>query len=536
MKRFWNPQTTFWLAWLLYLGVGVSVHGDFGTAWDEWPQREKNGAGNWAWVVHGDKALFAEEQHYYGAWHEMLLMTVEKALGIEADGPRFRMRHLVGFVAFCLFLIPLYGAANTLFNFNDRGWALFTVAVLALSPRFFVHAFVNSKDIPAMSASSLMLFTGLRALRRPSLGAWLALAFASALLVGQRLPGLGYVLSFWLAGGLALWLAPQSLAKSRTFWAVLLYPVFTYGFLILVWPILWYQPLHQFWLALKMMSAFPWYGEIRYFGEIYLGNELPWHYLPVWVLVSTPAVVGLGLLLALLHALWQVIVQALQPFSVFVLQNAVPLGLGVLVLGPIAAVLILDAIIYDGWRHVYFIYPAILLLAVWGIRQTLTGLPAWQKFWGLRVAAGCVALAGPVHALWTQHPFTAAYFNYPTHWALGDLRPKFELDYWGTGYLPAYKELLTQVPEGPIHLHANGNHKPAVADILLLPPEKQSRIVYQDSLKNATYFVTNFRQSKDYWGASDPVFEHRVYKTTILGIYPVQNSSASEFGRLPGTP
>ena len=59
-------------------------------------------------------------------------------------------------------------------------------------------------------------------------------------------------------------------------------------FSISFWPILWENPVHHLLMAVKEMGRFPFPGTVLYMADHIPASQLPWHYLPVWIGISTP--------------------------------------------------------------------------------------------------------------------------------------------------------------------------------------------------------------------------------------------------------
>ena len=134
---------------------------------------------------------------------------------------------------------------------------------------------------------------------------------------------------------------------------------------ILGWPYLWANPMRLLYLF-GHTTHFPWLNSVFYMGKLVAATTLPWHYLPVWMLITIPlpcsALGALGLGTAL---------RRLARYGRAALHRPGAWLDALLVawlLGPLAAVIAVQAVVYDGWRRVYFVYPALLLLALRGAR------------------------------------------------------------------------------------------------------------------------------------------------------------------------
>ncbi len=174
--------------------------------------------------------------------------------------------------------------------------------------------------------------------------------------------------------------------------------------------------------ALVGLSDFPWAGGVLFNGQSYAAPDLPWYYAPWWLLISTPPVVIAGAILSTFpsrgrewsrrrNALWAI--------------AALPLFL---VIGR-------DSTLYDGVRHLLFIYPILVVLAA-------AGWAAWlserNRPW-MRRGAAALLVAGLVHVLAFDvrfHPNQAVYFNELVGGPRGAFA-KFDMDYWGNCVLEA---------------------------------------------------------------------------------------------------
>ena len=113
------------------------------------------------------------------------------------------------------------------------------------------------------------------------------------------------------------------------------------------------------------MAQFRWDAEVRYMGAFVRASKLPWHYTLTWISITTPL-----LYLALFRVGVSVTCRQILACGMKLRQDDGPAPRycffwGVFC-GPISAVLLFHSVLYDGWRQLYFVYPAFLLLATKG--------------------------------------------------------------------------------------------------------------------------------------------------------------------------
>jgi len=135
-------------------------------------------------------------------------------------------------------------------------------------------------------------------------------------------------------------------------------------FVRLMWPYLWHHPLDHLLEAFNNMAHFRWGGAVRYMGALIPAGAVPWHYTFTWISITTP-LLYLALFVVGVYATFSQIVargmKLWQDDGEF--QDIVFLGL---FFAPILAVMQFHSVLYDGWRQLYFVYPAFLLLATKG--------------------------------------------------------------------------------------------------------------------------------------------------------------------------
>jgi hypothetical protein len=278
------------------------------------------------------------------------------------------------------------------------------------------------------------------------------------------------------------------------------------------------------------MSKFRWDHELLYLGRFIRGTDLPWHYIPVWISITTPLLyLGLflvGTFIALRQiasrgiALWQGDEE---------LQDVVFLGL---VVTPVGAVILLHSVVYDGWRHLYFIYPAFMLLAIRG----------WVFIWGndlvwtirksLLAIVTVISIVYTTAWMWKAHPFQNVYFNIL---AGSEPRSRYELDYWGLSNRKALEYIVKNDQSDVICVRADSwTSLDRSFEMIDSRDRKRLRYVARDDVvvndpgprqcDDPRYIVTNYRLVKDpddrkYAEDYDLFYQIRVDNEVILSVF-----------------
>lgn len=486
------------LFFLLYLGLGLGLFGDYGMSWDEELQRQhglvaaqyiKQRAGTEG-PAYDWRELSTYQHRHYGVVFSLPMAWLERAMGLDTPRQQYRMRHLGVFLLYWLSSLVFYQIVRQ--RFGHWSWGLLAAGLWVLSPRLFGHSFFNPKDIPLLALYVSSTWTLYRFWLRPGPGAGLLHALACGALIGMRVLGV-----FVPMLTLFLFAADAVLGKRGTLpsWqrrtaGLLVYLPALAGATVLFWPFLWEAPLARLAEAFSIMADYQWPGKVLFMGAFYTGAEVPWYYLPTWLGISVP-LLYLALAAAGLAGLAKRGLAGLRAHGFALWSTGADrkdwAALG-LFLGPLVAIWALGAVVYDGWRHVFFIYPSLLYLAVLGVYQ-LWHRKGESALWRRALRA---LLAGQMLFLvfWMarNHPHQQVFFN---ALARGNQLGHFDLDYWGTAYKQGLEYLASQAEGGPVKV-AYASY-PATLNHAYLEPKLRSRIQLVEEAEKADFYISDFR-------------------------------------------
>jgi Dolichyl-phosphate-mannose-protein mannosyltransferase len=483
---------------LLLLLVGTVLFRDYGISWDE-PYSRMNGG---VTVKHiGERFApfllthnvknYPDLKEYgdsdYGVAFEAPAVILEGLLDLKDERDVYLFRHLLTFLMFLGGVFAVYRLASR--RFEDWRIGLLTALFLVLTPRFFAESFYNSKDIVFMAAFAIAMNTMIEFVLKPGVKTALFHAFATAFAVDVRI-----VAVILIPGTIAILLvkmAKKELPLLKKLPHLSIYSVATCVLIVAMWPWLWNDPITNFIQAFYNMSQFRWRGDIRYMGGFVSTTQLPWHYLLVWISITTPLLyIGL-FVLGFASTVREVVKNRIRLWSNDAeLQDIVFLTL---FLTPILSVILLQSILYDGWRQLYFIYPALLLIAtkgwvlLWDARRAIT-----YK----RIALCSITIISVVYSvfwIWKAHPIQNVYFNM----LAGDgLRNRFELDYWGVGNRKALEYILAQDQSQTINIWPDCQ-TPLEHSFKMLKSEERARLKIANDGSTLSYVLTNYRGVKE---------------------------------------
>ena len=323
--------------------------------------------------------------------------------------------------------------------FGGRVVPMFTTLLYFVTPRMFAESHYNNKDMILLSLALCTAFFGWKVHRTKSWGNVAAFSLVGSLAANMKIIGA----FIWGIAGIYILLAllvRHQLDKGMVRKAAACIAMWL-GFYLLITPAC-RMGLLEFWkYLLDSARDFRWNDYILFAGRMYSKQVtgMPKAYLPVMILLTVP--VGI-LLLAVTGAFS--LPSALVRFRgrnadgawyllAMTLSCLIPLGYAVLSGTPV----------YNGWRHFYFVYMAVLLLAAQGI-SWLSGKFRSRK--GRRWLASLLGvyvflLAAGIAA---SYPHEYAYYNILAGKNVGE---RYELDYWDMSFKQAYERIL-QNPDG----------------------------------------------------------------------------------------
>lgn len=509
VNKKWVQKLCVALFFIAYLFLGLSVFDDCGISWDEDGNRE-----------HGILALsylrtkvphyLEVKNRYHGPAFEIFLATVERLFDLSYN-PRLihLVRHFLTFFVFWVSVFFFYKLAKK--HFKDWRLGLLACSFLILAPRIFAHSFHNSVDIPFLSFFIISIYTLTNFLKHKTYSNAFIHALVSGFLVDIRILGIFVPLLTILLTIVYLILKKEKIKPSFFF-----YLLCQIVFIITFWPILWQSPFYHFIAAFKRMSNYFWNLEVLYMGKFVRPRSLPWHYLPVLFTITTP----LLYLVFFLIGLWAIFKKMAKNFSEFLNQNRESLIFLLWFFAPILAVIILKSTLYDGWRHLFFIYPAFLLIAVKGVVYLFKKL----KNKTVKIIILLISFSYLSHICFSMikyHPHQQVYFNILAGKNLQEVKKKFELDYWGTSYRQGLEYIAQNDKSNSIKVWSRD--APAKANLAILPNEDRKRIKFASNFKEADYFLSIFRWHPQEYDYKNEFYSIKIDCAKIMVVYKIND-------------
>ncbi|MDD3411189.1 MAG: hypothetical protein PHY12_10315 [Eubacteriales bacterium] len=423
--------------------AGLLTCGGYGQPWDEpWEMDILRMNLNEYAALLGSDSRLALESSVEKPESGRISDSVEKDHGVSAYLPvgwlvaapmdaaaRMQLWHMWTWLLFALGAGALYAISRRLGL--SRVLAGAAALLLVLSPRFFAEGHYNNKDVVLLSLTLCCVWQAMRLMEKQSVPRALCFALFGALAANTKVAGL----AVWGLCGLAV-LAHCLAAKKKGWLPAMLWAMAGFAALYaLLTPALLGDPAGYLAYAVQNALSFTrWDHYVLFRGAVFWlkTQPLPRYYLPLMIAVTTPlcvlALAAVGQASALRRARHQPIFSDATTLSLLLCTAlwALPLGLAVAT----------GARAYNGWRHYYFVYGPMLVLAAWGLRALAHVRRARARNALLALVAAGLLLCGVEVA--TGHPHQYAYYNALARRDAAANR--YELDYWNVSALGALEQ------------------------------------------------------------------------------------------------
>lgn len=488
---------------LALLAAGLMEYGEHGFTLDE-PTERRTSTVNYQYIVktltgHEIKAYDVElkelRDRYYGVALQLPMVLVEHLNNFEMHSRDvYLMRHLFTFLICWAGYICFYFFCKGVFH--SRRLGLLGMLMLALYPRFWGEQFTNIKDMVFMATFCAAMLTTLLCLEnenKPRYG--LLAAVTHALCMNTRI--VGVMIPLLLLGYRLLrdiWLARPRRGLGGRIGRYVAQLALCLAVYVALMPALWHDPVGGIAEVFGTFSNFArWPGKELFCGT--LTPQVPWYYLPVWLGISLPlwylaALIGFGAAFGL-NTRQALRDKANSPWSLLLVKEKYMVFCFVLAFFPWVAAVVNQSTLYNGWRHFYFILPALIVLMLYFIRFAAGRLKGRTALRRALAGLMCLLLGGQCAFIVYNRPFEKVYFN-PVGIAVAD---GFSRDYWLEATCTQVRYILANDPTEKIRIPYYGGY----AD--MLTPEEQARLSITGQEDSPDYIIDAY----EYWTSASQV-------------------------------
>lgn len=497
---------------LIFLFVGLFIIKDYGIGLEENFQR----ISGFYWLKYLlsftnftelQQAAEIKLNELYAYNPQLPLVSNNLAYGIILDVPSALIEILINFktnahniylkhsISFFIFLISSFCFSLILKKrFSNILITAFGTIIYFLSPKIFGASFFDGKDIFFLSIFTLVIYFYQKYENNNNIKNLFFLSFLISIAISSRLPGLLTLVSFTL---IIFFKSLCGIETKKYLKTLFIFIFFTLVLLIIQWPYLW-----EFKNNIKQS-----YGglDIKVFfdNHFYHQNNLPFNYIPKWIIISTPIYISFLFLYGSVIAFKRLFTRIflikdnyLKKYS-FDFWRGKKENLDFFILlcfvQTILIYLFFDNFIFSSWRHFYFVHFFICYFSCMSYNSIFLIFRKKEKTILLITLFLSIFILNQIHKLFIYHPFQNMYFN-------SFLTKKDKLNYErDTAQISRYnaiKEILKDNESNNKEEIKIGtaSWSPLGDIIFLFKPEEinQLKFIGNNNLESADYIFTNY--------------------------------------------
>jgi hypothetical protein len=345
-----------------------------------------------------------------------------------------------------------------------------------------------------MSLNIINLYYGINYLKNSSLKNCIIFSFFSGLLVGTRL--LGIYLPFLIIFFKYIQILRSSNIKKKEVLSLIFLIFFILIFIYLFWPYLWEDPIKYFTTAFNRLANIPMGTYTLFLGNYIQVEFVPWYYTIVWILISTPITYLIFFLIGFYFIIKRIFGRLIkiddkkeyndlwrgenEKVDILIFLNFFI---------PIFSTIILHSTLLTGWRHLYFIYPSLIIMSVHGI--TIFKLFLLKKRLKYFVSLILISLLPTINWMYKNHPHQYVFFN---SFYKKNFDKYFVMDYWGLSNYHALKFILNNTQTKTIKVGILGNGDLYLSKSFLDKKDRKKIIVDNEDLLNNDFIIDNYNR------------------------------------------
>ena len=283
----------------------------------------------------------------------------------------------------------------------------------------------------------------------------------------------------------------------RSIQYLLIYIFITIAILLVLMPTFLPDPAKHFMNSLKTMSDYPENHVNLYMGQ-YIDSlyNLPWHYLPVNIVIMTPILYTVLFLVGFSYFASRL----RRNLAVFYSENKFIIMAALWFFIPVLTAILLGSNMYNGWRQMYFIYPAFLIIALNGVRFIYAFLFKKINLKSYNLASAVITallifnLVFITQLMVGLHPHQYVYYNIIAGKNSDEVKNRFTIDYWNLSLKDGFEYILENDDREKITYIIRPTRSEKYEDIL--PEQDEKRLVFVDNISEADYFLYNYKLSE----------------------------------------
>ena len=413
--------------------------------------------------------------------------------------------YVVSFTA----VIAFFYIGKKLFGSNAAG--LLTASFFFLSPKLFAEMHYNNKDMLLLVLTADMIALVIRTAdiwkTEGRLSVWNTLLLCLTGGFAMNLRAVGIAITVLCGLLYIVLLIREGFPAKKTAAAAAVTLLLTLVFFYLLTPAMWggFEETADYfrYIFINAREFSRWDWPVLFDGEFYIHSEnpLPRSYLIRMMLYTIPPYISLFFLAGLVALIFSLFTHKsvnegdyAAPVLIF---SAVEFAV------PILFAALARTLVYNSWRHFFFVYPGFAIVAAYGAMRVASLFKNRKLLKTAFSALLVIMLTVTAAGIAVNHPFEHSYFNF----LAAEPDKNYQLDYWNVGMNEALNRVYDDCSgreEPALVTGANYDEKIGLSDYFNTF-SYEGRIGYTDKRSNADYIIENTTYTGMYGSA--PVSE-----------------------------
>ena len=501
-----NSKKLVALFFCLLTLIGILTIQDYGSPYDELTELIILGANikEYALIASGD-----ENTNYYTNMSPLRIRdNIERDHGICGYYPlaplfpqmegNFRLSAFVfSLLTWLWFMLGCFSLYCCLRYLNiSRVISCLGVLLLYLCPRFFAEGHYNNKDVVLLCFYLFTFWQGAKLIKKQTYLNGILFSLAGAMATNTKIVG---ILPWGLVGlGLIIYLSVNKYWTKRKVIIAIVTIISFVVFYFLLTPAMWSNPIDFIQHLLNNAVSFSRFGGSVIFRganfyDVSNTTPLPFYYVPYYILVTIPLfmlfLIAVGQFFALFTGykeknIWK----TPHKWLLFIFSASY--------LIPLIYSIISTPILYNGWRHFYFLYAGLVVMGGYGIQKIWELVQKKNKLRFLAIISLSLCFIFTITGLIQNRHYQFCYYN-PI--IKRDAKHTMDMDYWNVAPAGAFRELYALKKDEGVPLKvgcyfndiAIGQSKlpKEIDDAIIVTVEKDEDYLYYGATYAYIYFA-----------------------------------------------
>lgn len=435
--------------------------------------------------------------------------------------------HLYTYILCFLGVIFLYFILKRILK--NKYLSLLVASLYFLSPRIFADSLYNNKDMILLTLLIMSIYFGIRLIEKKNYKNAIILGIVSAFMCNVKVLGIYFIGVIGLCYLFNIIINREFTKRNFLIGiTIILTWLITY---IAITPAIWcgddFQLIEHIKWGLEQSSNFTRLRPTVYFEGIYhvrSVNPLPWYYIPKMMVITTPLVVTILFIFSVVLMFINVIKSIKNKIKID-LRFFIVIMAFVLFIVPFAISIFSKPNVYNGWRHFYFLYGLIVLIATYGLCFI-------ERFSKIRKIVNCFLVIAILYYFvfnMLNGVGGMSYFNILVN---NNNLVRYETDYYGVMTKASLENVLDLLDDEEVYIYSKeGTSAQAslYATVGKLKEEDSKRVKVvatndeyeslKEEGKRVLYFYNTNYNKKDEIEGMEEIYTYEAWGTVINGFY-----------------